>query len=147
MASYISRFNQIFKETDDIYRHAARRAGLPECTFWILYSLRAEKRPLTQHDLVLLAQQPKQTVNTALKKMEADGWIAQTDDPQDRRRKRIRLTAAGLRAAQSTADHTLEAEEAAFAEFAPEEAEMLLHLLHTFNLRLRRQINLTGEKR
>ena len=36
----LNEYNDLFKENDEIYRAAAKRLGLPDCAFWILYTLR-----------------------------------------------------------------------------------------------------------
>ena len=38
----LSEYNNILKENDNLYRGVAKRLGLPECAFWILYTLRAD---------------------------------------------------------------------------------------------------------
>ena len=45
----LSEYNNILKENDNLYRGVAKRLGLPECAFWILYTLRADSAALT-HD-------------------------------------------------------------------------------------------------
>lgn len=67
----LREYNDSLKAIDDTYRAAARRFGLPECAFWILYTLRVERSPLTQSEICALQYQPKQTVHSALKRLEA----------------------------------------------------------------------------
>ena len=71
----LREYNDSLKAIDDTYRAAARRFGLPECAFWILYTLRVERAPLTQSEICALQYQPKQTVHSALKRLEADGLL------------------------------------------------------------------------
>ena len=66
----LREYNDSLKAIDDTYRAAARRFGLPECAFWILYTLRVERAPLTQSEICALQYQPKQTVHSALKRLE-----------------------------------------------------------------------------
>ena len=98
----LSEYNNILKENDNLYRGVAKRLGLPECAFWILYTLRADSAALTQSEIGDLLYQPKQTVNSALKNLEAEGYIERlrTDD---RRSKPIRLTERGAELAERTA--------------------------------------------
>ena len=44
----LSEYNNILKENDNLYRGVAKRLGLPECAFWILYTLRADSAALTE---------------------------------------------------------------------------------------------------
>lgn len=39
-ARRFSEYNRILKETDELYRSAVKTMGLPDCAFWILYTLR-----------------------------------------------------------------------------------------------------------
>lgn len=66
-------FNREMKKLDDIYRSAAKECGMAECAFWILYTLRVEEKSFTQAELCEFLAEPKQTVNSALKKLVAEG--------------------------------------------------------------------------
>lgn len=129
MQQMLVRFNRLFKRMDDCYRQAAKASGLPECTFWILYFLREDAAPITQHELCQRMLQAKQTVNTALKKMEADGWIRLSPAPADRRSRLLELTPSGQEVARRTADVVLKAEKEAYACFSASERQLYLSLL------------------
>ena len=66
-------YNRETKRLDDLYRCAAKQCGISECAFWILYTLRAEERQFTQAEICEFLIEPKQTVHSALKKLEAEG--------------------------------------------------------------------------
>ena len=70
-------YNKETKRLDDLYRCAAKQCGISECAFWILYTLRAEERQFTQAEICEFLIEPKQTVHSALKKLEAEAraWI------------------------------------------------------------------------
>ena len=53
-----------------MYRSAAKSCGISECAFWILYTLRVEEKPFTQAEICEFLIEPKQTVHSALKKLE-----------------------------------------------------------------------------
>ena len=145
MLSYIKRFNHSVKEMDDLYRQAAKSSGLSESVFWILYLLRIQEKAVTQHELCAQLMLPKQTISTALKKMEADGWIEQHSDPQDRRQKLLCLSALGIQQAKHTADHVIRAENAAFSRFTASNAETMLDLLKRFSDSLSHELSRKGE--
>ena len=69
-------YNVEMKKLDDLYRGAAKHCGMAECAFWILYTLRVEDRSFTQVGLCEFLAEPKQTVNSALKKLVAEGYLA-----------------------------------------------------------------------
>lgn len=129
----LRRYNQQIKREDDLYRQAARRLDLPEATLWILYALRDTEEQLTQKDLTGAMLQSKQSVNSALKRMEADGLVVLTPDPENRTRKYICLTDAGEALAQRTVDRLRTAEFAAMDAFSQEECECFLSLYAKWN--------------
>lgn len=66
-------YNNVLKSIDDCYRNIAKRYGFSEAAFWTLYTLRMEPGNITQSDVCTVLYQPKQTVNSALKKLESGG--------------------------------------------------------------------------
>ncbi|WP_322172592.1 MarR family winged helix-turn-helix transcriptional regulator [Acutalibacter caecimuris] len=133
---WLLEFNDIFRENDSLYRSAAQRLGVPACTLWILYSLRVESPPLTQAQLCRLIQQPRQTVNSALKNLEREGAITLSPGG-DRRTREVALTPKGAALAAQTADRLIEAEEQALAGLGPQEREGFLRAYRKLNQRLR----------
>lgn len=127
----LSEFNSIIKESDDIYRCAAKALGLPDCAFWILYTLRAETEPVTQRGICNTMYQPKQTVNSALKKLEQDGVIRLTE-MADRRSKQVLLTDRGRSLAGQTVDRVIDAEQHALSCLTDQEQEAFLALFHKY---------------
>ena len=91
----LSEYNHVYKENTAIYRDLSIRLGLNESTFWILYTLRIEEPPVTQSDMCAILAYPKQTVNSALKKLEQEGLLTLFGE-RGRGGKPIRLTEAGV---------------------------------------------------
>lgn len=131
MSKRLFEYNSIIKENEDIYRQTARLFGFSECTLWILYSLREDNTYLTQRELCYALSQPKQTINSALKKLEADGYI-ELSSKEDRRRKQIRLTEKGEALARQTVDKVIALENLTFDTFTEEEQEQFLHLFRKY---------------
>ncbi len=131
----LMEYNSCFKEIDDTYRSAARLFAMPECRFWILYALWVEGS-LTQSEICGLQAQPKQTVNSALKRMEADGLI-RLETGANQRSKRVSLTTAGRGLAARTVDRVAGAETRALETLADGERARLFALLKRYNSLLR----------
>lgn len=74
----------------------------------------------------------RSTTGLVIKKLEAEGLIVRVDDPEDRRRKIIVLTARGERKLEALRGPAARAQEAALSAFEPEEAEQFLQLLNKF---------------
>ena len=135
----LADYNSILLDSQCIYRTASRRLGVPEATLWILYSLRTEEPPVTQTLLCHLNYQSKQTINSALKNLEASGAI-RLSPGKDRRTSQIFLTQHGLALPARTADRVIAAEEAALAELSPEEQQAMIQTQQKFNQLLRQKL-------
>lgn len=126
----IHEFNRIVKENDEIYRGLAKSYGLPDGAFWILYTLREEEQPLTQSDICNYFFMPKQTINSSLKKLEADGYIELLSD--NHRSKQIHLTKSGLELANNTVDQVIKAECSTMSQLSEDEQETFMALFHKY---------------
>jgi len=124
-------FNRETKKLDDVYRSAAKSCGISECAFWILYTLRVEEKSFTQAEICEFLIEPKQTVHSALKKLEAEGYLARTSGA-DLRSKRVALTEKGEQFARAWIDRVLEAEAAALCAMPEAERAAFVWGLHSF---------------
>ena len=68
-------FNQLYKKMDEIYHLYAKKTGISDMTLWLLYSLSESDTVYTQKEFCLAWHYPPQTVNSALKSLEARGLI------------------------------------------------------------------------
>ena len=93
-----------------LYRRAAAAFGLGGCQMWILYYLAGEPDGLTQRDIARRMAFPKQTVNSAVAKMQGDGLVALESAEGSRKEKSVRLTDAGRALAERTSQRLLDAE-------------------------------------
>ena len=125
--SQIMKFNAIFKRYEGIYRAAARKFDIPELTLWILYVLREDTR-CTQKDLTKQLLQPKQSVHSALKTLEKDGYVELKYPENNRKSKYIYLTEKGASLAEDTVDKIIDAEISEFASLPYGERQTLLRL-------------------
>lgn len=128
---YLSKLNNILKENDEIYRNAAKNSGLPDCAFWILYTLRDEGNITTQSKICSAIYLPKQTVNSAMKKLENGGYI-QLLSTNDRRSKQVSLTPKGMALAETTVDKVIVRETKALSGMTPDEKETFLQLFRKY---------------
>ncbi len=133
-------YNELVKELDQLYHDAAKRLHLSDCAFWILYCLRDSASDLTQTDICNILYLPKQTINSALKKMEEDGVITFVPG-NDLRNKWIRLTENGERLAAQTVDRMMAAEIEALDSLTEEEQETFLALYRRFAGQLKQTWN------
>lgn len=137
----LAAYNNNLKEADDIYRNIAKIFGLSECAFWILYTLRVEPGPLTQRQICERQYQPKQTVNSALKKLESEGYITLSHS-RDQRSKSVCLTQSGVALAEKTVDLVAESEGRALLRLSETEQANFIVLGQKFNALLRAEIQM-----
>ncbi len=144
----LKQYNAIIKENDDIYRDIARKFGLSECAFWILYYLRAEMGKPVQSEICSSLYRPKQSVNSALKKLGTDGYITLSigGSGGNRRSKRILLTSSGVKLCEETVDHIIEAERSALGALTKEEQEEFMMLFDRYTKQLKVNIQTVFEK-
>lgn len=74
----------------------------------------------------------RSTTGLVVKKLADDGLVVRMDDPKDRRRKIIVLTAKGERHLESLREPAARAQEIALSAFTPDEATQFLSLLGKF---------------
>lgn len=132
----LKQYNDIMKENDELYRGMARKLGLSECEFWILYYLRTEYGEPMQSGICSSFYLPKQSIHSALKKLEADGYIVQTAG-ENRRSKRILLTEQGKSLCEETVDHVIRAEMEALGSLSAKEQEVFMNIFTRYTKQLK----------
>lgn len=115
-----------------IGRHGVTRGQFPVLlTLW-------EAEGVTQAELAerLAVEQP--TMANTLKRMERDGLIRRTADPDDRRRALIHLTPRGRELEEVLTASARETNAAALADVSPEETEQMMAIVRRMIQNLQR---------
>ena len=136
---YILAYNQLLKECDTVYHNAAAKAGLSDCAFWILYSLHDMDHTYTQSEIGDNASMPRQTINSALKKLEKDGYLT-LQRIDGKMGKSIHLTELGEQFVQTHIVPVTAAEERVCALFSDNEKEAFLTTFRSLVERLKTEI-------
>ena len=131
----LSRYNQLCRGYDSIYRQASLEAGISFVPYYILLMLCAADQPQTQSDIQKNSFYPKQTINSAVMRLQELGYL--TMEPQGRR-KILTITEAGQEFCRRRVFPVLSAEEESFMELTPQEQEQMI-LTTEKHLRLFRQ--------
>ena len=95
------------------------------------YTRCGQERQFTQAEICEFLIEPKQTVHSALKKLEAEGYLARTSSA-DLRSKHVALTEKGEQFARTWIDRVPEAETAALGAMPEEECAAFVRGLHLF---------------
>lgn len=131
----LGRYNQLCRGYDDIYRHAAMQAGISFVPYYILLMICSTEGPHTQSDIQRFSFYPKQTINSAVMRLQELGYVALHSEG---RRKNLFLTPAGESFCALRVYPVLQAEQESFSSLTPQEQEMLLSTTEK-HLRLFRQ--------
>lgn len=134
----LRRFNSLLKETDKVYHEAALALGLSDSAMWVLYVLWEGEGSLPLRQLCGTCGLTKQTVNSALRKLEEAGALYL--EPLTPREKRVGLTPVGMTLAAQTVGRVMAAENAVYARWDPEDVGKYLELTERYVRQLREEL-------
>ncbi len=138
MSSSLREFNRLYKEFNEIYHLAARKLGLSDSAFDILYTICEIGDSCTQRDVCSATFIPKQTINSSIRNLEKEGYL--TLSPGKGRSMHMHLTESGHRLLQRTIYPVVEAENMAFSKLTASECDLLLTLQNKYIEALRGRI-------
>ncbi|MBR6802004.1 MAG: MarR family transcriptional regulator [Eubacteriaceae bacterium] len=119
--------NALTSEIDPMYHEAARRLGITDSEMNVLYMTydSGGKRPLADITATGLS---KQTINSALRKLEGKGYIYL----EGKRQKTVCLTESGNEFAESTVGKIISIENRIFGSWTKEEVDTYIALNKRF---------------
>ena len=130
MAQYISnelkRFNSLISEIDEAYHDVALKLGLSDSVMQILYIICNEGRECLLSDIVKMSGISKQTINSAMRKLEHDGIVI--TEYATARKKLVRLSEKGYLLVENTVQKVINIENDIFASWTQEEMQNYLDL-------------------
>jgi len=127
----IHRVNCLTNDLNGLYHQAALKFGLSDSSLFVLYMLYNKGDNCQLNDICKGSGISKQTINSALRKLESEGILYLEQDKG--RAKRVRLTEAGKSYVMQTGARLLEAECHAFNDWSDEEVEQYLRLMEKYN--------------
>ena len=144
-SEYIHKINYLTFETDSVYHQASLRLGVSDCVSMILYTLYDLGEECLLSDLYKKSGTSKQTVNSALKKLVAEGYLALSSGA-DQRSKLVQLTPKGEQLACERVDRIPKAEAAALRAMRPEDRAAFICLTRQYRLLLEQQFRESKSK-
>ncbi len=139
--SEFEQFNLLYKELDKSYEEYFACCGLSACAMWVIYSLRVDGDFMTQTDISKRYFLNKQSVSSAIQKLEKDGYVSIQTAPNNAKNKLLQLTEKGCRFAEETIDKLLTAEQSAFDGLTQEEQRELIRLYQKYMKALKNGID------
>lgn len=130
MTAELKRFNYLSNEIDAVYHEAALKLGLSDSALMILYTLCNYDGRCLLTTIYKLSGISKQTVNSALRKLEADHILYL--ETFDGKKKKACLTDKGQTLAKNTVARLIEIENNIFASWTKAEQEIYLELTQKY---------------
>lgn len=131
-------FDLLYKEMNDLYHESAVSMGLSDSAVLVLYALCELGDGCLQKDICERCYQSKQTIHSAVRKLEREGLLTLT--PGKGRDMHLALTPAGRALAEKTVYPLAEAEYQAMEALSSEEQQSLLRLTQLYVSALRREL-------
>ncbi len=133
--SAIRRFNYLLGELDAVYHDLSFRLGMSDSVSKILYTICDAGTSCPIHLICLQTGLSKQTVNSALRKLEREGLVYL--QAADARSKTVCLTQKGDRFCDGTARKILGMENQILDAWSQEEIQQYLEMTERFLTELR----------
>lgn len=129
------RYNHLSGEIESVYHEMSLKLGLSDSAMIVLYTVCNSGASCPLREICRVSGLSKQTVNSALRKLEAEGVIYL--EPASARSKNVCLTEAGMVLAERTAGEIIRIENDIFAAWPREDVERYLELTERYLLALR----------
>lgn len=126
----LNQLNLLTSEINGVFHETSVRLGLSDSASIILYTLCTNEGSCQLSDIVKLSGVSKQTINSALRKLEKEEFVVLT--PMDQRRKRVSLTEKGAQLAQQTVAKMIDKEKRMFDSWTEEEMEAYVRLTQRY---------------
>ena len=134
MGSYASeemkRFNHLLGELDWAFHEISFKLGLSDSAMTILYTICDKGESCLLQEICLQSGVSKQTINSAIRKLEAEGILYL--EPAGAKNKRVCLTEKGKAFAAKTAGKVIQMENEVLASWTKEDIEKYLDLTKQF---------------
>lgn len=124
------RLELLFSETDAVYHEATLKLGLTDSSMIVLYTICLFDGTCPLGDIATLSGLPKQTVNSALRKLEGEDILYL--EAVGGRKKRVCLTEKGRELCRDTVLRLMRMEDEVYASWPPEDLEKYLSLTQRF---------------
>ena len=126
----LKHFNHLITEIDSVYHEMSLKLGLSDSAMIILYTICNYGESCLLQDICRQSGLSKQTINSALRKLEAEGILYL--EMAGSKNKKVTLTDAGMALAQKTALQVINTENEIFASWSREDVEKYLELTEDF---------------
>lgn len=134
----LKRYNHLANEIDGTYHEMSLKLGLSDSAMIILYTICNQGDHCLLADICRWSGLSKQTINSALRKLEEEGIVYL--EGMDGKKKRACLTEEGKRTAERTVVKLIEIENGILASWPREELEWYLELTERYLVALKGKV-------
>lgn len=127
LSEKLHRISNLASEMDALYHQASLRLGVADSTMRVLYTILSNGESCSLSDVYKLSGVNKQTINSAIRKMEGEELLYL--EKESGRSKRIVLTVKGKQYMEETAGRLYEMELRSFSSWTPEEIDNYIRLM------------------
>lgn len=132
------KFNYLIGEIDAAYHEASQKLGLSDSAMQILYIICNHGEECQLSQICRLSGISKQTINSALRKLEAEGIVRM--ESLTGRRKKVCLTPQGKALASNTVSRLIDIENDIFGSWSKQERELYLRLTQRYLISIKEKI-------
>lgn len=129
MNSELEKWNILIKRQDEFYHKCAKKSGLADAQFWVLYALCETKKALCQNTFCENWCYSKQTVSAAVASLEKSGLVYLTYAEGSRKQKDLHLTEKGEEFCDKHIRTLQEVEEKVLMSLSDSERNTFFHIL------------------
>lgn len=138
LSKKLKRYNYLVGEIDATYHELSTKFGLSDSMMRILYTICDNGTDCPLQKICRLTGLSKQTINSALRKLEEEGIVYL--EGMDGKKKRACLTEEGKRTAERTVVKLIEIENGILASWPREELEWYLELTERYLVALKGKV-------
>ncbi len=132
------RYNRLIAEIDEVYHEVAVHQGFSDSAMSILYALSDNNGQCLLSELIKSSGVNKQTINSALRKLEKDDIVYL--EPAGGKSKRVCLTEKGFSTIRQTVDKVLDIEKEIYSSWSREEWELYVQLTERYLHQIREKM-------
>ena len=136
-----SKFNKLNKRRDDIYHMFAKKAGITDTKFWVLYAICEGGGSISQNGFCENWCYSKQTVNAAVASLEKEGIVYLEFAEGSKKQKDLMLTFSGREFCRKNIEPVMEAECRSVALLEEKERQQFLSTKEKLLLFLEEEIS------
>lgn len=134
----LKEYNYLWRKIEKLWHDIARKAGVSDSTYEIFSTILELGEGCQQKDICDRNSISKQTIHSAIKKLEREGLIVvRKEHGKD---KRVYLTPQGKELVKEKVLPAAEAENQVFAEMTEEESQELIRLTEKYLIQLQAKI-------